>query len=489
MKKEQFDMLYRFTKQQIAFCKENFSLNQKKATAIMNKLGFTDSVELLAAGKLEQLEQQAAALEDNKEYRDATDAMREQGRALHSMIILQAFLNSDKAKRGYRAYKLEKLADKALAMLQEYNAATAADTPSSEEAEVLEVYAQEPPSTKLAEVYKAYINDAIQFVFKLPRAKETAVAGEGQEITKDTVNNIPVEQVLFSTSKVHSALPHIQLDQEGEGVTVHSLKVSRDSAKNEVYVDVTIYTDKNITGIEQLTEFDKLVLNAVYTLYAAGQNVFSVKQVYKVMTGTKNQASVTDRGMIGEIDKSLQKCILTYISINCKQQREQQNYKGLQVDEYKDHLLPMAQLTNAVFNSSNGKQIIGNCYKLHTAPPIYAYSAALNQIQHFQSIVLQVPISNTKNALILKGKLLGRIALAYNKNYIANVNYNSLYSEAGIAFTNKMQKARLRDTIIKMFDYWKSIKLVKAYKEYSTNGKIAGLEFSLYPKEKHKEIE
>ena len=66
MKKEQFDMLYRFTKQQIAFCKENCSLNQKKATAIMNKLGFTDSVELLAAGKLEQLEQQAAALEDNK---------------------------------------------------------------------------------------------------------------------------------------------------------------------------------------------------------------------------------------------------------------------------------------------------------------------------------------------------------------------------------------------------------------------------------------
>ena len=148
----------------------------------------------------------------------------------------------------------------------------------------------------------------------------------------------------------------------------------------------------------------------------------------------------------------------------------------------------MAQLTNAVFNSSNGKQVIGNCYKLHTAPPIYAYSAALNQIQHFNSIVLQVPISNTKNALILKGKLLGRIALAYNKDYIANVNYDSLYSEAGIVLINKMQKTRLRDTIIKMFDYWKSIKLVKAYKEYSTNGKVTGLVFSVYPKDKHKEI-
>lgn len=487
MKKEQLETLHRFTKQQIAFCKDNFSLYQKKATAIMNKLGFTDSLELLAAGKLEQLEQQAAVLEDNKEYRDATAAMKKQGRALHSMIILQAFLNSDKARKGYRAYKLETLADRAIAMLKEYNAATGADAPSSEEAIVLASYAQEPPSAELAEIYKAYINNAIQFVF-LPIAGETAAAGEGQEITKDTINNIPVEQVLFSTSKVHNALPQIQPGQEGEDITSHPIRVSRDSAKNEVYVDVTIYTDKNITGIEQLTEFDKLVLNAVYTLYAAGQNVFSVKQVYKVMTGTKNQASVTDRGMIGEIDKSLQKCILTYISINCKQQREQQNYKGLQADEYKDHLLPMAQLTNAVFNSSNGKQVIGNCYKLHTAPPIYAYSAALNQIQHFNSIVLQVPISNTKNALILKGKLLGRIALAYNKDYIANVNYDSLYSEAGIVLINKMQKTRLRDTIIKMFDYWKSIKLVKAYKEYSTNGKVTGLVFSVYPKDKHKEI-
>lgn len=238
MKKEQFDMLYRFTKQQIAFCKENFSLNQKKATAIMNKLGFTDSVELLAAGKLEQLEQQAAALEDNKEYRDATDAMREQGRALHSMIILQAFLNSDKAKRGYRAYKLGTLADKALAMLQEYNAATATDTPSSEEAEVLEVYAQEPPSAKLAEVYKAYINDAIQFVFKLPRAKETAVAVEGQEDKK------PILGQKFQFSQEYNSVSNARIVNDVMSVLDHKgdmkqLKATKEAVNHSTHITVT----------------------------------------------------------------------------------------------------------------------------------------------------------------------------------------------------------------------------------------------------------
>ena len=52
-----------------------------------------------------------------------------------------------------------------------------------------------------------------------------------------------------------------------------------------------------------------------------------------------------------------------------------------------------------------------------------------------------------------------------------------------------MQRTRLKEAMLRMLDYWKSIKVVKGYKEYSINGKITGLEFSVYPKEQHKEIE
>ena len=337
------------------------------------------------------------------------------------------------------------------------------------------------------ETYRAAIKSAIIFVFSLPAvgAEETAVAREGHNIAKEVIKNTPLEQVLFPTSKVNRYLTKIQEDNSTEGQL--QLIVSPRNAKKQVCIDVAMYTNPNITGVERLTEFDKIVANSVYTIFSAGLNAFSVEQVYKVMTGAKNQTSVTDRAMLEKIDKSLEHLRATNITINCEQQQKLQS-KSLKA-KYTDYLLPMAHIEGEVINESNGKPIKSSCYKLHTAPPIYAYSAALNQIQHFNSIVLQAPISNTKNSLILKGKLLGRIALAYNKDYIANINYNSLYSEAGIAFTNKMQKARLRDTIIKMFDYWKSIKLVKAYKEYSTNGKITGLEFSVYPKEKHKEIE
>ena len=90
---------------------------------------------------------------------------------------------------------------------------------------------------------------------------------------------------------------------------------------------------------------------------------------------------------------------------------------------------------------------------------------------------------------MLKWTLLGRIALAYSKGHIASISYNNLYSEAGITINNKMQRTRLKEAMLRMLDYWKSIKVVKGYKEYSINGKIAGLEFSVYPKEQHKEIE
>ena len=484
MKKEQLETLHRFTKQQIAFCKDNFSLYQKKATAIMNKLGFTDSLELLAAGKLEQLEQQAAVLEDNKEYRDATAAMKKQGRALHSMIILQAFLNSDKARKGYRAYKLETLADRAIAMLKEYNAATGADAPSSEEAIVLASYAQEPPNAELAEIYKAYINNAIQFVF-LPIAGETAAAGEGHNIAKEVIKNTPLEQVLFPTSKVNRYLTKIQEDNSTEGQL--QLIVSPRNAKKQVCIDVAMYTNPNITGVERLTEFDKIVANSVYTIFSAGLNAFSVEQVYKVMTGAKNQTSVTDRAMLDRIDKSLENLRATNITINCEQQQQLQS-KKLKA-KYTDYLLPMAHIEGEVINESNGKPIKSSCYKLHTAPPIYAYAKALNQIQSFSGEVNKIPINNSENIMMLKWTLLGRIALAYSKGHIASISYNNLYSEAGITINNKMQRTRLKEAMLRMLDYWKSIKVVKGYKEYSINGKIAGLEFSVYPKEQHKEIE
>ena len=511
MKKEQFETLYIFTKQNIALRWGQIHNQQEKIKAITEKMGFSDALELLAEGQIEKIREQAAALEGNKEYRDANRAISEHGLALYSMIILQAFLNSDKAKKGYRAYKLEKLADKAIEMYVEFSKQAEIEPDSqdthnkeaswrytfrkteekSEVEENLAIFNNsigiQADSEATIETYRAAIKSAIIFVFSLPAvgAEETAVAREGHNIAKEVIKNTPLEQVLFPTSKVNRYLTKIQEDNSTEGQL--QLIVSPRNAKKQVCIDVAMYTNPNITGVERLTEFDKIVANSVYTIFSAGLNAFSVEQVYKVMTGAKNQTSVTDRAMLEKIDKSLEHLRATNITINCEQQQKLQS-KSLKA-KYTDYLLPMAHIEGEVINESNGKPIKSSCYKLHTAPPIYAYAKELNQIQSFSGEVNKIPINNSENIMMLKWTLLGRIALAYSKGHIASISYNNLYSEAGITINNKMQRTRLKEAMLRMLDYWKSIKVVKGYKEYSINGKIAGLEFSVYPKEQHNEIE
>ena len=75
MKKEQFETLYIFTKQQIAFRWGQIHNQQEKIKAINEKMGFSDALELLAEGQIEKIREQAAALEGNKEYRDANRAI------------------------------------------------------------------------------------------------------------------------------------------------------------------------------------------------------------------------------------------------------------------------------------------------------------------------------------------------------------------------------------------------------------------------------
>ena len=517
MKKEQLETLYSFTKQQIAFRWQQIDKYQKKANAIIDKMGFSDSLDLFAEGQIEKLNEQAAALEGNKEYKAAAEAISEHGYALYSMIILQAFLNSDKARKGYRAYKLETLADKAVEMYIEYSTTATIEADKAQEIqEHMEdtAYRYIPIKPKAeedisevekfvssmskqwgvtgyseaaAEHYRAAIKSAIQFVFHLTAAGETAAAVEGQGLIREVIKNTPVEQVFFPTSKVNRYLTKIQEDNSTAGEA--TLIVSPKNAKKQVCIDVAMYTNPNIAGVERLTEFDKIVANSVYTIFSAGLNAFSVEQVYKVMTGAKNQTSVTDRAMLDRIDKSLENLRATNITINCEQQQQLQS-KKLKA-KYTDYLLPMAHIEGEVINESNGKPIKSSCYKLHTAPPIYAYAKALNQIQSFSGEVNKIPINNSENIMMLKWTLLGRLALAYSKDYIANISYNNLYSEAGIVLStnDRKQKTRLREAILRMFDYWKSIKVVKSYKEYSTNGKVTGLEFSVYQKDKHKEIE
>ena len=260
MKKEQFETLYIFTKQNIALRWGQIHNQQEKIKAITEKMGFSDALELLAEGQIEKIREQAAALEGNKEYRDANRAISEHGLALYSMIILQAFLNSDKAKKGYRAYKLETLADKAIEMYVEFSKKAQLepdiqDTQNKDaswgytfrektEEEELAIFNNsigiQADSEATIETYRAVIKSAIAYVFNLPAvgAEKTAVAGEGQEDKK------PILGQKFQFSQEYNSVSNARIFNDYMSVLDHKgdmkqLKAAKEAINHNTHITVT----------------------------------------------------------------------------------------------------------------------------------------------------------------------------------------------------------------------------------------------------------
>lgn len=262
MKKEQFETLYIFTKQNIALRWGQIHNQQEKIKAITEKMGFSDALELLAEGQIEKIREQAAALESNKEYRDANRAISEHGLALYSMIILQAFLNSDKAKKGYRAYKLETLADKAIEMYVEFSKQAEIEPDSqdthnkeaswrytfhnteekSEVEENLAIFNNsigiQADSEATIEKYRATIKNAIGFVFLPAVGAEIAVAGEGQEGKK------PIIGQKFQFSQEYNSVSNARIFNDYMSVLDHKgdmkqLKAAKEAINHNTHITVT----------------------------------------------------------------------------------------------------------------------------------------------------------------------------------------------------------------------------------------------------------
>ncbi|MBR0096060.1 MAG: hypothetical protein IJQ63_07720 [Synergistaceae bacterium] len=177
----------------------------------------------------------------------------------------------------------------------------------------------------------------------------------------------------------------------------------------------------DISALDRLTTFDREVYSAVASLYIAdGEDIYKLRhvyvtprEVYQILSGNKKNQTNPTPGILQEISQSLERMSLIRVSINAQA-------------EYDKKLNIKASFTDYLLNTSRERiEINGQlteCIQINTPPILFRYASGKNHIARADIKMLNVPVSNTKDNIPLKGFLVRRVENIKNKkSKIGNV--------------------------------------------------------------------
>ena len=201
--------------------------------------------------------------------------------------------------------------------------------------------------------------------------------------------------------------------------------------------------------IGKLTPFHNLVYNAVITHCEAGNYAISVRMINEVITG-RNTAIKDDRYAL------IVKCIndLRYTPVDIDMREVMAAYNNPGKSSYSENIL-MAGWEKVELNG----KLVPDVVIVRAVPVLYYVANNINQIARIPRNAYLVPCNNTMENILLKNYILGRIAGKYSKEVIL---FSTVYKQIEGELT-KDKKKKIRETVIKIFEYEKEIGWVKDY--------------------------
>ena len=202
-----------------------------------------------------------------------------------------------------------------------------------------------------------------------------------------------------------------------------------------------------ITTSKELEPFDRIVHDAIITLYVEGGNEYiTPTMIFNVITGDPNKRM--HENFARAINDSINK--MMYTSIIIKASEESRLYKGLKGFEYASYLIP-AERISAKLNGT-----ITTCIHLFRTPPLYDYANRKNQISRININVLSTPFQNGTREEIADATIvfyLTRRIIAIG-NISNKLLYETIYEELGYENASKQLKLKLRKKIKEILTAW-----------------------------------
>lgn len=189
--------------------------------------------------------------------------------------------------------------------------------------------------------------------------------------------------------------------------------------KEKIINLVDLKRDPNITlSQDNITPYDAVVMDAVYTLICCGYTVVTADSVAKVMSGNP-QLNVTSK-KIDAIYKSIDKLRFIHITIRCKDEIESRKDTKNKLKEhiYDSYLLPLEKDIKKY--EANGKESIS--YTVLAKPAHYRYAETIHQIIDIPGELLDThnEFRDTEEAILIKRYVIKRVAQILNKNKLSS---------------------------------------------------------------------
>ena len=261
--------------------------------------------------------------------------------------------------------------------------------------------------------------------------------------------------------------------------------VSGSSSKKKIetlfYIDFNDAKENGITisNEDRINSYDREIYNAVATLAAAGNNEFSPSMIFQLLSGNisdeRNKMSPETRR---KILKSVEKMSVTRVTIDASAEVR----AGMIAQAtFKNYLIP-AEMTELRING----QLVTDGIRLLSRLPLFDYASRKRQVVSIDIKMLDTPLPNTPENIVLKGYLLMRIASIMNsKNNMSDViRYQTIYDylkiQAPTPNALKVKHKQIRDKVKKFLDFWKEVKFIKDYKEEKEGRIFAKIIISCY---------
>jgi len=282
-----------------------------------------------------------------------------------------------------------------------------------------------------------------------------------KKVPEAVVNTFYPANFVAPTDKVSN----LAFSNELTGGHIQQLAMERRGSNKQITTLASIDFDNlngsvQIKGRKELTPYDREVHDAIITLYVEGGNEYITPQmIYQVMTGNPN--AYLEKKQAEAINESITKCMYSRIIIDASEEA-----KAYGFDSFKyDGSLISGERVTATLNGT-----VVECLRILRPPVLYEYANKKNQIGRFNIKLLNTPINKTKRIITLQGYLYRRIlSMKNNSNLSKTIVYDTVYNQLDIKAASdgalRKKKAKLRDQIKTILDYWKKENFIAGYVE------------------------
>ncbi len=219
-----------------------------------------------------------------------------------------------------------------------------------------------------------------------------------------------------------------------------------------------------IIGLVNITSFDREVLDAVSTLYDAGNTSFTPIMIYKVMCGLSSDTYVKEDSC-KHIIKSIEK--LKRLRLSISSTHSLVNSKNTQNNKVKNKKLVRnatllqieeIQYEESYLDGDNIDNIKTHGYIMLQPPIIFQYAKEIHQIRIIPSTILNsCSLKNTPLNISIRGYLIRLIER--NKDFqtdlsSCNLVIDDLYKYVGKEDSSRQDKKLVRNKVFAYLDSW-----------------------------------